>query len=79
MTGKRAAHGRRKGRRIPALAAAAVAAAHGGNLHFAIAARTDGRTQATASYDDGDPVDEPVVATLSALSSDGRSLGPWPL
>ncbi|WP_051966295.1 hypothetical protein [Kitasatospora mediocidica] len=68
-----------------ALAACAVltvptpAAAHGGNIHFAITARSDGHTRATASYDDGDPVDEPLGATLSALSSDGRSVGPWPL
>ncbi|MDH6580443.1 hypothetical protein [Kitasatospora sp. MAP5-34] len=61
------------------LAGATPAAAHGGNIHFAITAHTDGRTQTTASYDDGDPVDEPVAATLSAISSDGRTVGPWPL
>ncbi|WP_051969713.1 hypothetical protein [Kitasatospora azatica] len=64
---------------LAVLGPAAPAEAHGDTIRFQISAVGDGHPRATASYEDGDPVDEPVAATLSAVSPDGRAVGPWPL
>ncbi|MGK4579518.1 hypothetical protein [Kitasatospora sp. HPMI-4] len=65
---------------LAVLGSALPAAAHGDSIHFQITAQVDGHSRATAGYDnDGDPVDEPVTGTLSAVASDGRTVGPWQL
>ncbi|GAA0686131.1 hypothetical protein GCM10010193_44990 [Kitasatospora atroaurantiaca] len=56
------------------------AAAHGDAIHFEFAGPAGGHPQTVATWEnDGDPVTEDVSATLSAVSADGRSLGPWRL
>ncbi|MCP2312681.1 hypothetical protein [Kitasatospora paracochleata] len=63
---------------VPALATPA--GAHGDTIHFTVTALIDGHTKAQATWEnDGDPVEEKVAATLSAVATDGRTVGPWPL
>ncbi|MFC9327054.1 hypothetical protein [Kitasatospora sp. NPDC057015] len=65
---------------LAVLGPAGPAAAHGDTIRFRIAGAPDGHPRAVASWEhDGDPVDEEVGATLSAVSPDGRTLGPWRL
>ncbi|MFF1874965.1 hypothetical protein [Kitasatospora herbaricolor] len=65
---------------LAALGPAGTANAHGDTIRFRIAGAPDGHPRAVASWEnDGEPVDEEVAATLSAVSDDGRSVGPWRL
>ncbi|WP_329493693.1 hypothetical protein [Kitasatospora herbaricolor] len=65
---------------LAALGPAGTANAHGDTIRFRIAGAPDGHPRAVASWEnDGEPVDEEVAATLSAVSEDGRSVGPWRL
>ncbi|MCX5214438.1 hypothetical protein OG689_35155 [Kitasatospora sp. NBC_00240] len=65
---------------LAALGPAGTANAHGDTIRFRIAGAPDGHPRAVATWEnDGDPVDEEVAATLSAVSDDGRSVGPWRL
>ncbi|MFE4603287.1 hypothetical protein ACFRKE_20805 [Kitasatospora indigofera] len=65
---------------LAALGPAGTADAHGDTIRFRIAGAPDGHPRAVASWEnDGEPVDEEVAATLSAVSDDGRSVGPWRL
>ncbi|MFI6448221.1 hypothetical protein [Kitasatospora sp. NPDC050543] len=62
------------------LGLAAPAGAHGDTIKFKIGGQQQGHAQAAASWaNDGDAVDEAVSATLSAVSADGRTVGPWRL
>ncbi|KJK56147.1 hypothetical protein UK12_24410 [Saccharothrix sp. ST-888] len=62
------------------LAVSSPAAAHGDSISLRISGRADGHPLVVASWEnDGDPVTEPVAATLSGLAADGRSVGPWRL
>jgi len=65
---------------LAVLAAAAPAGAHGDTIHFTVTALVDGHTRTRATWEnDGDAVTERVAATLSAVATDGRTVGPWPL
>ncbi|MGW2398120.1 hypothetical protein ACWCYY_16390 [Kitasatospora sp. NPDC001664] len=56
------------------------AAAHGDTIAFTVTALVDGHLTVTATWqNDHDPVDEKVAATVNATSTDGRTVGPWPL
>ncbi|GGO80069.1 hypothetical protein [Wenjunlia tyrosinilytica] len=67
---------------VALLGAVAPAAAHGGTIEFRVHGHDGdgGHVRAVATYaDDQDPVTEKVSGTLSAVSSDGRTAGPWRL
>ncbi|MCH0538912.1 hypothetical protein I3F58_04940 [Streptomyces sp. MUM 203J] len=63
------------------IATAPVAVAHGDGLRAEITGHAFGRVQMTVTWaDDGDAVDEPLAATVNAVSADGATaLGPWRL
>lgn len=63
------------------IATAPAAVAHGDGLRVEITGHAFGRVQTTVTWaDDGDPVDEPLAATVNAVSADGATaLGPWRL
>ncbi|MEV7416998.1 hypothetical protein [Streptomyces sp. NPDC089919] len=53
--------------------------AHGDTLHIVITGHRMGHVTADVTWEnDGDPLDEPLSATVSATSADGsRTAGPW--
>ncbi|MEV6010055.1 hypothetical protein AB0M29_24980 [Streptomyces sp. NPDC051976] len=60
------------------LAAAGPADAHGDSITFRIDGQQAGHVRTVATWaNDGDPVTEKLAATLSAVSKDGNTLGPW--
>ncbi|MEU4064153.1 hypothetical protein AB0F25_17300 [Streptomyces wedmorensis] len=63
------------------LAVPQTAAAHGDNLEVVITGHREGHVLTEVTWEnDGDAVDEPVAALVSAVSTDGsRTAGPWKL
>ncbi|AUG77441.1 hypothetical protein CFP65_2616 [Kitasatospora sp. MMS16-BH015] len=62
------------------LASAGPAVAHGDSVHLAVSNPAGGQPHTVATWEnDGDPVTEPLAATLTAVSPDGRRVGPWQL
>ncbi|KOG13822.1 MULTISPECIES: hypothetical protein [Streptomyces] len=63
------------------LAVPQTAAAHGDNLEVVITGHREGHVLTEVTWEnDGDAVDEPVAALVSAVSADGsRTAGPWKL
>lgn len=64
------------------LGTAVPAAAHGDTIEFRIekSGGGDGHVRAVATYEnDKDPVTEKIAGTLSAVSAEGRTAGPWVL
>lgn len=60
------------------LGTAGPADAHGDSITFRIDGQHAGHVRTVATWaNDGDPVTEEIAATLSAVSTDGNSLGPW--
>lgn len=60
------------------LATAGPADAHGDSITFRIDGQQAGHVRTVATWaNDGDPVTEKIAATLSAVSTDGNTLGPW--
>lgn len=60
------------------LATAGPADAHGDSITFRIDSQQAGHVRTIATWaNDGDPVTEKITATLSAVSTDGNTLGPW--
>ncbi|MFI0221737.1 hypothetical protein [Streptomyces lydicus] len=62
------------------LVQAGQADAHGDSIQFTVTGQDTGHVRAKATYeDDHDPVDERISGTLTAVSADGRTRGPWRL
>ncbi|MER5636370.1 hypothetical protein ABT095_05390 [Kitasatospora sp. NPDC002227] len=62
------------------LTAAGPAAAHGDSVHLAVSNPAGGQPHTVATWEnDGDPVTEPLAATLTGVSADGHHAGPWRL